>query len=702
MKTQTTVCPKCAKRYPCPAFMVGKQIKCECGQEFKAEYLPEDEPAKASRKEAEIPYNGKIHPDSASVVDDQARVLFDYYKAVAERIISEEDRINAEIKTNETAKAAAEAKVAGSKTKVIIFAVIGGLCLLPLVLKAYFFLLVTAAMGILVLTTLNDKKKALEEIVRIEGILTNLRSDFKAIKRDYQVEKMGVAYVPVASRIPFEDRSFILDHTEAAPQKEFSLYMLKDQAGFVESVRTIDSMLDQVPLVEGESAVEKLNTTRLSKSLESVTYYDYIGGLDRNMRAAAFQIGDQDKISVALPIIMPGSELVRTLTEFGTEEIGRAKVVPVFKTTAYDDHLKRFMELNELRRSLAAESRDFERFLEELVQRVASQVQLLSQLKLRTTAGLINYSNNLLLQGFKASYNHYSQELEAEEIERIKTEDFDYQESADAYKPFNLRPSSRMTFDLHSKNWVAEDGSRSNFPFGVHQIQEEIIAPIVEALLKETKQERTSIYDNVKAQKLDYLNQWHRDVDDFYGRGREEANQIMLSMQGTITDLTTAISQFRAFEGAEKGMAAGDVDAAIVKEDAAAAMMSISACESHVQQIRGEEASFKEFMQRLSEDIYRRSGLFGHVRYYDAALRDELAHDIAAASDRIPGMDPRRHLLLKVNAMVADRAKLPPVPDIDQQVQQDLGIDLSGYASSVMKEVGAAAPTAAETATPVS
>ncbi len=40
---------------------------------------------------------GKIYSDSANIHQDQARILFDYYKQAAEKIVSEEEKYEKEI-----------------------------------------------------------------------------------------------------------------------------------------------------------------------------------------------------------------------------------------------------------------------------------------------------------------------------------------------------------------------------------------------------------------------------------------------------------------------------------------------------------------------------------------------------------------------------------------------------------------------------
>lgn len=40
---------------------------------------------------------GKIFPDSANIWQDQAKVLFNYYRHAAERVVSEEERIENQV-----------------------------------------------------------------------------------------------------------------------------------------------------------------------------------------------------------------------------------------------------------------------------------------------------------------------------------------------------------------------------------------------------------------------------------------------------------------------------------------------------------------------------------------------------------------------------------------------------------------------------
>ena len=56
---------------------------------------------------------GKIFSTSDNVYQDQAKILFDYYKQAAEKIVAEEERIEKEIAVLEEEKAVLQKEIAG-------------------------------------------------------------------------------------------------------------------------------------------------------------------------------------------------------------------------------------------------------------------------------------------------------------------------------------------------------------------------------------------------------------------------------------------------------------------------------------------------------------------------------------------------------------------------------------------------------------
>ena len=54
---------------------------------------------------------GKIFPESANIYQDQAKILFNYYQQVAEKIVKEEERIEKEIKSLEERKVMIQSEI---------------------------------------------------------------------------------------------------------------------------------------------------------------------------------------------------------------------------------------------------------------------------------------------------------------------------------------------------------------------------------------------------------------------------------------------------------------------------------------------------------------------------------------------------------------------------------------------------------------
>ena len=255
-----------------------------------------------------------------------------------------------------------------------------------------------------------------------------------------------------------------------------------------------------------------------------------------------------------MPVVFPDTEYAQFLKEHAATKVQGSPVFNVFDTAQFDGDIERFNHLNETRKALSNQSEHVDAVLKTLMADMADTVQSTSAKKVASAGTLVDYSNKILFNILKASYNFYSPVLEAEEIERIRNEKFDYESVDYSYKPFNLRDSSKVKLDLRSMSWVADDGSRTAVPFGVNQIQYEIIAPIVSNLLKDTRKDRIEIYNHIKDQKLSYLNKWHQATEDFYGRNRAEAADIINLMRSTLSEYSAAYNTLAAYKKTEESM----------------------------------------------------------------------------------------------------------------------------------------------------
>jgi hypothetical protein len=302
---------------------------------------------------------------------------------------------------------------------------------------------------------------------------------------------------------------------------------------------------------------------------------------------------------------------------------------------------------------------------------------------------IIAYGNMILSAVLKSAFNQYSPALESEEIERIRSASFDYQDSVEDYTPFNLKSSSRVKYDLFSTAWIAEDGSRTSMPFGMHQVQEEVLAPVIQNLMAENRIERLRIYNNIKDQKLNYLNKWHQDTEDFYGRNRAEAADLINRMRENYADYVRSLNTYKALQETQNTMnKTRSLESAEVHQQQKDAEV-IAGFEVQAAVFHQKQEEFNDYMERLKENIDEKAAQFGYIPYYEATLRDTEPRDFAKSTEGLQDLEPRRKKLLSISPYVAKYADLPPEPNVEQRMYDDFAIDLiaeSGMNSSAKSE----------------
>ena len=439
--------------------------------------------------------------------------------------------------------------------------------------------------------------------------------------------------------------------------------------------------------MESSREPEPVNTGDLSRSIQRVHFNDYFGKLDRTLRTISYSLGNIEEYNVELPVVFPDTEYARFLKEHAATKVDGSPIFNVFDTAQYDGDIERFNELNETRKALSNQSEQVDKVLKTLMVDMADAVQSTAAKKVASAGTLVEYSNRILFNILKAPYNFYSPVLEAEEIERIRNEKFDYESVDYSYKPFNLRDSSKVKLDIRSMSWVADDGSRTTVPFGVNQIQYEIIAPIVSNLLKDTRKERMEIYNHIKDQKLSYLNKWHQDTEDFYGRNRAEAADIINLMRSTLSDYSANYNTLAALKKTEEAMKAEQSLESAVTETQDNSAEVLAGYQAQAQQVTQTQQDFSDYMERLHEDIDARAEKFGYVEYFDASLRDKKARDTAVAADNVNLLDERRKPLAEVNPLLAQNSELPPEPNIEQEAYEYAGINLNAVAQEALNEL---------------
>jgi hypothetical protein len=610
---------------------------------------------------------GKVFKNSINVYQDQAKLLFDFYHKSAEKIVNEEILLEKEIEllTSELE----ENNQNLSKTK--LWKWILAIFIIPFIV--YYL----------------KEKRIKVQIAELEDKIASVKKQHDEIFRDYKVNRLGVAYVPVANQISFDDKTFLIDYTGQTSDTEIKLQLSKNNELLVEKVAELEQLSKSAPNVESSDDMEEVETENYSTSMQTLNQHDYFGKLDRALRTISYCMDDLEVSSVELPLVAENSTFLEFLKEHAATDLEKdATIIHAFDPTVYEKDLSKFQELNKLKDSFSRDSEEFEDVLKKLISTMANSVQAITSLKVASANKLIYESNSFLYKVLKSPYNHYSPTLEATEIDRIKNESFDYSQSVQDYVPFQLKISSLMKYNMLTDNWVAEDGSTSNMPFGVHQIYEEIVAPIVQSLMQENRLERLSIYNHIKDQKINYLNQWHQDTEDFYGRNRAESADLINLMRASLRDYVAAYNTMVSLQRTEESMkkSEGTLENTLVEQQENSAE-TLAVFEKQSSEFQAVQMEFESYMERLKDDIDEKAAKFEHIEYYDALLSDGHFNESAVAASEIHEIDERRRPLLLVNPLFAKKSDLLPKPSMEDVVDEHFLINLPSLARNTLREL---------------
>ena len=631
---------------------------------------------------------GKVFRESSNIYQDQAKVLFDYYKKAAEKIVSEERKIEADLKDLNNLSTTLNQKVETAKKMIIVGLVIAIACGIGGIFQPAIYL-GTAGGIIFAIVKLLEKNKAAKEIIDNDNLINETQTKYKNIRRDYKVDKIGVAYVPVATRVPFDGKSILIDHTNEVDDTKFSLTVMNQPDEFQSSVGKITDSLDTVPVVESNVEAEEIDTSDYSVSLQNITLHDYLGNYDRQIRNISYLLNDSDEVSVDIPAVKVNSRYDQNIKEYATTKTSDRPVINVFDTE-YQEKLEKLNSLNVLKnQSNDSENSNSATEMRKLMSKLAQSVQLMTKIKNSGSSKLINYTSNIFSKVLKAGYTQYSPALESEEINRVEEFDFDYKTSVNEYKPFNLKDSSVVKFDIFSDNWVAEDGSRTSIPFGMHQIDHDVINPIITSLMEENRVERLKIYNNIVDQKREYLDKWNSEVGEYYRDNRSAADKLIGEMREAYANYLSSYNMYQSLKNTTGSLkSSGNLsDSEVVEMDSEAEM--IAGFELQTKSINEQKDKFSDFMDRIQDDINQSTNDFGHVKFYEAALRDKTSHDTAKAIREIQNLDPRRKQLVGVSPYLAKYAKLPPELNTSESMMNDIQIDLTRQVDSNLSELDA-------------
>ena len=604
---------------------------------------------------------GKIFKDSSNIYQDEARLLFSYYEQAAERIVRQEEKLEEEIKHLEEDREAVELKKSDT--------------------WKWFLTIVLFFMYWIRNNEYNHQIEAINEKI------AEKQRGHEQIFRDYKVNKLGVAYVPVAQQMAYDDKCFVVDYTDHVPMSRISLQMSRQNDLLVETMNKMEELSKEAPVVESSKEVEKVDTNEYSRSIQEINQSDYVGKVDRSLKTISYCMNDTEVKSVDLPLVIDKSAYLKFLNEYTTSDAAGHPVVKVFDDKRFDSRIEDFCQLNKLKDSLSNDTEQFEDVLKHLMRTMAMSVQTISAMKLASTDKVVNQSNDLLFKILKAPYNHYSPLLEADEINRIRMERFNYKDS-NGYEPFLLKESSRVRYNLFANEWTAEDNSSTTAPFGVHQIYEEIVAPMVQRLMMENRVERLKVYARIQERKDYYLNEWHKEVGEYYRSNHAEGADIINNMQQTLSEYIEAFNTLAQLQKTLDSMEqkGATLDSTIVeKQDNAAE--ALAAYEMQAQEFKQVQDDFNDYMDRLQEDIQQKAERFGHIEYYDARLQDGYSNQMAVAAGEVSELDERRKPLALSNPLLAKESVLLPEPSIEALTFEHLSLNLPSIATNMLETV---------------
>ena len=632
--------------------------------------------------------DGKIFLDAANNAEAKAKVVYNYYKQAAEKIIAEEDAIDAKIASaNEDIKQL-EARIASETTqmeanekskgiwKIVCLIIIPCILVFPLVLFLGYKKKVKENQEQIEMFG-NDIKKKKEEI---EKLVENRKN----VRRSYKIHKLQVVNVPIAKRVPYKDKSMLLDLTNSFENTKLSFSFLRHPEDFSKSIDKIEESVNAIPVVETTEDTESIDTSEYSLSMQEIKMNDFVGNMDRTLRDISYELGEKDTTNITIPIIPPKSDYASFISDVTTTE--KKDVVNVFDSTDVDVAANQLNVLNRQKQELEKErsSDEYVRYLEKLMTQTADVVQNVLQQKNANSLSLVEYYNNVFARVLSSSFNHYSSTLEGEEIERLKEATFDFKD-ANEYQYFNLRDSSRVKFDLFNNGFVTEDDVPEKNVFSIHQVNDEIIMPVIRNLLRENRVKRLDIYNDTLKEKRDYVQRWNEEVQDFYGRNRTELQRLTTEAEKEMKQFRTDIGVMTQLVDALNKMG---TNGGMVENGKSVKQEELVAYNEFIKGMERTQEDLDSYMDRLKDDIETTTDRFNYIEYYDTSLVDEDAQDVAKSMDfeNLKVLDDRRKDLIKVSPYVATYATLPPALSTEESLYESVAEDLPNYAREKIAE----------------
>lgn len=604
---------------------------------------------------------GRLYPDSTSIYQDEAKTLFNFFSQAADKIIREENEKQEIIN-------GLEKQVTGQKKKMFIVpAMILVVGILAVIAKSIIAAVFFVALALIFFLVFNMSCK------KLNTSLVNAKNEYNGIRRNYSVGKMGVAYVPVAKKVPFEDKSLTIDLSATVPLENFNLLSVENPEKLNEDIESLRRHLSSIPVVDSTSD-EIADTSDMSLSMQQVPVPDYSKKLQDDASAISRELNNVKAISVNLPVIEPDSANMEFIKTCGTTNPEGYPVLDVFSINDLKNDLDVFYEM--YKQYEIEQGTGDVKTMEDLLLLLGESNQIISHNKVGCTSAILEYNNNIFSNVLKSSSINYSPKIETENIENLKNMTFNFADLVDNYQPIKFKESSRMFFDLFSNSWIDALNNHTTVPYSLNQIQEEIFMPMILSLMDENRIERRKLYDDVQKEKMKYLNEWQKETQDFYGRNRDTADTIKADIVKTLAKYNASYASYKSLENTIKQLEAQTGNVTFKQSEEASEENILLSAAAVNEKFDKQQREFDDYMERILDDIEDKASKFGFINYYEASLYTDDAQKTAVALSSIENLEHREKRLAMVNPYLALNGTLPPEPSVEQSaidlVQMDL------------------------------
>lgn len=605
---------------------------------------------------------GRLYPDSTSIYQDEAKTLFNFFSVAADKIIKEENDKQSVINDLNAQIGKVNKQRIIIPSVVLVLAVVSGI-LSQKILAAVSILAVAVVCFVVFQVKLN----------KLNSSLALAKKAYDGIRRNYSVGKMGVAYVPVAKKIPFEDKSITIDLSGTVPLENFNLMSIENPERLNEDIESLRGHLSSIPIVD-KSSNEVADTSDMSLSMQQVPVPDYSKKLQDDASAISSELNNVKTVSVDLPVIEPNSQNMEFLKNCGTSNPEEYPVLDVFSIDGLKDELDVFHEM--YKQYEIEQGTGDVKAMEDLLLLLGESNQIISRNKVGCTSAILEYNNNIFANVLKSSSLNFSPRIEAENIDNLKNMTFNFADLVDSYQPIKFKESSKMHFDLFSNSWIDNLNNHTSVPYSLNQIQEEIFMPMILSLMEENRIERRKLYDDVQKEKMKYLNEWQKETQDFYGRNRDTADAIKTDIVKTLAQYNSAYASYKSLENTINQLDTQTGKVTFKQSEEASEENILLSAATVNEKFENQQRDFNEYMERILDDIEDKAAKFGYINYYEASLYADDAQKTAVAMSSIGNLEQREKRLAMVNPYLAVNGKLPPEPSVEQNaidlVQMDL------------------------------